>query len=200
VISGFQFGVGYAGDKTTAAGATTTDVGGYTLAVAYTAGPLSAAVVYGKAEIEGTAGATSAMTSFNLAGLTAGDVTTAERTVTAVKAQYNFGVAVPYIVVTDVDFKSSTASASRKAGVRGQEIGATFPMGAVTPFVSVSSATTKVAGATTDKYSGNAFGVDYSLSKRTTAYVLVANYKNKNGAGVQQNKRTLTNVGIRHTF
>lgn len=116
---------------------------------------------------------------------------------TAIKASYNVGVAVPYIVYA----KGNTATAAVKSNEhKGYEIGATFPMGAITPYISLAAnKSTVLATNAVTKYKGNAVGVSYALSKRTSVYGQMANGKTKVD-GVQNNKASLTQIGLIHTF
>lgn len=116
---------------------------------------------------------------------------------TAIKASYNVGVAVPYIVYA----KGNTATAAVKSNEhKGYEIGATFPMGAITPYISLAAnKSTDLSDNAVTKYKGNAVGVSYALSKRTSVYGQMANGKTKLD-GVQTKKASLTQIGLIHTF
>lgn len=88
-------------------------------------------------------------------------------------------------------------------------LGVTVPFGAVTAIAQIGrntySSSLASSATTLGDRSGNdwALGADYALSKRTTAYVKtgVTNKLEGTLGGVQQdNKRTVTSIGIRHTF
>jgi predicted porin len=79
-------------------------------------------------------------------------------------------------------------------------VGATYTMGALTPFVSYSSGTLKNATATTGEPTATQFGASYALSKRTNAYLYQASYKDNLALTSTSYKASQTNLGIAHSF
>jgi len=175
------------------------------LMAVYRAGPLTVGAAYSKAGLtqENAAGATTT----NVFGVAGTAVTTANtRTdrspkATHVVAGYNFGVARVAATMTDATndgtFTSATASKTK-----AQQYALWVPLGAAEAFVSTgrSKVTPTGAAATTDQ-KGTAFGVRYSLSKRTTAYAFTGTDKNSaltgSTAGYKDSK---TAVGVAHSF
>ena len=69
------------------------------------------------------------------------------------------------------------------------------------PFASLGKAKTKndTTSVITEDYSLSQFGARYSLSKRTTAYLMAGTTKN-NAPGVAWTKDSKTVVGVAHSF
>jgi len=188
-MGGLVLSVGTSNEKTTVAGDTTAKANGYVLGARYNAGPLGVIAGYSNAK---------ALTRpLALNGAPLATFAEAKFSEFAVRAQYNLGVAVPYIIVADTTLKGEVSGSSAKFKSSGNEIGATFPMGALTPFVAFSSAKYKGDGDTLAKYSGNSVGATYSLSKRTSVYAQTSNEKLKDGIDA---KTRTTKVGLIHTF
>ena len=190
-FNGLVVSVGTSNEKTSVNGAVAANAktSGTQVSAAYTAGPLTVLAAHNDA----TNGA-----EVKAAGVTAAAGLKLKET--AAKVTYNMGVAVPYIVIADSDVKGTIGNATGKLSVRGNEIGASFPMGAFSPFVAIANANYKLNGAKIGKYNGNSVGVDYALSKRTMAYAIVTSQKTKDAAGATTQKVSRTNIGIRHTF
>lgn len=198
-FSGFTAGVATYAEKTAVNGAVaaTAKSEGYILSANYANGPLSVAFGYG--DIKGNA-----VLDLKLGGYdTTADVAAGyDVKSTAIKASYDLGVAVPYVLFADNDVSGTVTSGgstdAAKGGFRATELGATFPMGAFTPFVSMVSGKTN-ADFSGMKYSGYEAGVTYALSKRTTAYVTLGQKKLKE-EGVSVYKKTASAIGVAHTF
>lgn len=198
-FSGFSAGLATYAEKTSIDGAVAAKdkSEGYILSANYANGPLIVAVGYG--DIKGNVAL-----DFKLGGYdTTADVAAGYKAKsTAIKASYDVGVAVPYVLFADNDISGTITAdgetGSAKAGFRATELGATFPMGAFTPFVSMVSGKSNgdLSGL---KYSGYEAGVSYALSKRTTAYATMGQKKIKFD-GETAYKKTATAVGIAHTF
>jgi predicted porin len=77
----------------------------------------------------------------------------------------------------------------------------TVPLGAFVPFVSTGTAktTNDSTNVVTEDYKMTQYGARYSLSKRTTAYVMAGTTKN-NAAGAAWTKDSKTVVGLAHSF
>lgn len=167
---------------------TETKASGYVLGGRYNSGPLAVLAGYSNAKASARTlsigGANSAFAS-------------AKFNEFAVRAQYDLGVAVPYIVAGRTTLKGEVSGAESKFKSSGHEIGATFPMGAFSPFVAFSTAKYKVNDLTLAKYSGNSVGVTYNLSKRTSVYGQTSSEKLKDGIS---NKTTTNKIGLIHSF
>jgi GBP family porin len=81
-------------------------------------------------------------------------------------------------------------------------VGAQYAIGKFTPFAQYSAGDMKdgATGAKLNDLSSTQFGVTYALSKRTTGYAYVAEYKNKLAGATDTRKSELTTVGIAHNF
>jgi predicted porin len=198
-FNGFTAGLATYAEKTSVDGAVaaTGKSEGYILSANYANGPLNVAFGYG--DIKGNA-----TLDLKLGGYdSTADVAAGYKIKsTAIKASYDVGVAVPYVLFADNDvsgtFTMGGNSDTAKAGFRATELGATFPMGAFTPFVSMVSGKSN-GDVTGFKYSGYEAGVTYALSKRTTAYVTLGQKKVKD-EGETVYKKTATAIGVAHTF
>jgi predicted porin len=200
-FNGLTFGVAAFNEKakvgTTTTATATSDA--TILSLNYANGPLAIAAGYGQMD------STVAVGAIKLGGFESGATYAAAAlgvTSTAIKASYDVGVAVPYVLFADNDIDATVTAngttGAASAGLRATEIGATFPMGAFTPFVSMVSG--KTSGALAGfKYSGYEAGVTYALSKRTTAYVTLGQKKLKDD-GAQIAKKNATAIGVAHTF
>ena len=82
----------------------------------------------------------------------------------------------------------------------GFVVGANMPMGPWDFSVGYAYNKSENAGVDTAKSKGLAFGVTYSLSKRTRVYAAYLNGDAENGAGTEVAERRLYAAGIRHDF
>ena len=165
---------------------------GYIAGVGYNNGPVSALLALGQGKLQAPAVAPAAATN-------------AKVTDVAFAVSYNLGVAVPYF-----QFESAKGTNTVVAGevkTRGYELGAKFPMGAFTPYVSVSGGkikTTPTGLATAElKTRGFQLGTTYDLSKRTYVYAAAGQDKNIAAAlatGTGDVKRTGYALGLVHNF
>ncbi len=105
----------------------------------------------------------------------------------------------PQTVVIDTD----------KTSYKAYNLSAAFPMGALAPFVSIGKATSTNdrLGIKTEDYSLQQFGARYTLSKRTTAYVMTGTTKNDaapigniTATTTHWKKDSKTVVGVAHSF
>jgi len=117
-------------------------------------------------------------------------------------ASYDFGVAkVSYVGSTN---EGAATSSTTKSEVKANQFTVMVPFGAAQFFASTGNAK-KTTGTTVDnKVEGSAFGVRYSLSKRTTAYAFTGSEKDKNvtsaSATTHNYKDSKTVVGVSHSF
>ena len=121
---------------------------------------------------------------------------------------YNFGVAT--VTYNFLDGKR-TNNGAEDYKFRSQGIHVSFPMGAVTPFVTYRIYDNKTPGAADKDHTATSVGVNYTLSKRTNVYAIfdkISNDKNS-AAGVYAATATSTKagedpssvvLGIRHSF
>jgi predicted porin len=117
----------------------------------------------------------------------------ATRKANSIGASYDLGVAKVMVLST-----SAKAGSAADAGkVTTTNFGVSAPMGAVTLNATVSNGKYIDSGAAAVKTSGYQVGANYSLSKRTTAYALMGQGKNKAATAT---KHDTFAVGVRHTF
>lgn len=181
----------------------------WSLMAKYAAGPLSAAVAHTRNQV--TQSARTAVTADAPgAGLNAygapvalSSITnTAERTgkMTQLGASYDFGMAKVGLVYMDGE-NGGSATSTANTEYKATQLSAAFPIGAFAPFVSVgrAEATNQATGVVTEDYNLAQVGVRYSLSKRTTAYVITGRTEN-DAAGARFTKDQATMVGLVHSF
>jgi predicted porin len=114
--------------------------------------------------------------------------------------KYDFGVAVPYFI-----FEQSKVNGAGSAYVKGRaiEVGAKFPLGAFTPYVTANFTkfSTDVAGAK-GKAQGFQIGTNYDISKRTSAYVALGTDKTTDTSTAANNyvKKNGVALGLVHKF
>lgn len=117
----------------------------------------------------------------------------ATRKANSIGASYDLGMAKVMAVST-----SAKAGSAADAGkVTTTNFGVSAPLGAVTLNATVSNGKYIDSGAASVKTSGYQVGANYSLSKRTTAYALMGQGKNK---AATETKHDTFAVGVRHTF
>jgi len=197
-FSGFTFGLGYSQVSEKTNGVKTGNDRVSEVSVSYAAGPLAALLVHGQVKAEPRTDGDKVYQDAKLKG-------------TALKVSYDLGFAVPYVMYardtdktgafTDDGILQSNSTGNKS---RGYEIGASFPMGAFTPFVTLASANSRsssdgVSAADRTKTRGSQIGVTYDLSKRTSAFAVAGRTKQKT-AGVTEEKFSQTAVGLLHTF
>jgi predicted porin len=156
------------------------------IAVDYTAGPLKAMLAQTSYKT-----ATSASGSTSLGATTTADLT-------QIGASYNLGVAsVMGTYATGDNGAAGTAQVDTKA----QQIGVKVPMGSFTLIAATGKGTQKsVAAGTTADVKQSQVGANYSLSKRTTAYIYSGTTKDSGNAATAVDKKSTTIVGVLHTF
>jgi predicted porin len=122
-------------------------------------------------------------------------------TQSTIAASYDLGVAKIVGTYNTAEVKGSTTSTATTE-TEGAQITVAVPFGAALVWVSTgqSEAKPKTGAATSDK-SGNAIGVRYALSKRTTAYAIYGSEKDKKLTGNTMGyEDTKTVVGLNHSF
>lgn len=116
----------------------------------------------------------------------------ATRKATSIGASYDLGVAKVMALST-----SAKAGLTDKGEVKTSNFGVSVPMGAITLNATVSNGKYIDSGAASVKTNGYQVGANYSLSKRTTAYALMGQGKNKAATAT---KHDTFAMGVRHTF
>jgi predicted porin len=215
--------VGTAGAQKTGAsgGANTTDTKGDLMGLSanYAQGPLNATASY--STLNKSTMAVSAAAS--KCAPTSGANATAITCVAADIAAGNVYVLAPTVAAaaTDTKQKNTTLSATYALGAANlygyyanremsgttvlkyttTNVGVNYTMGALTPFVSMSSGSLKdSAGAETSKPSATQIGVNYAFSKRTNAYLYQASYKDDKALTTTSYKASQTAFGVAHAF
>jgi len=198
-FAGFTFGLGLSQVQTKVDGVKTVNDRMTELSVAYEGGPLSVIAAVGSGKNA------SREVIINDTPRTAQDP---KLSTTAFKVSYDLDFAVPYLIYSRESAKTGVIGGvpvqSSQDKISGYEIGASFPMGAFTPYVTVARAKSKmylngVQADATAKHSGHQVGVNYDLSKRTKLYAVVGSKKSKD-AGVTTDKTRQTSLGMMHTF
>jgi predicted porin len=179
-FGGVTFGLGLSNEKTAGSNTSVNKVDGMIGTVAYAAGPLNARLAFGqgKGDIKGSGS----------------DLTSSKTTDTAFAVSYNLGVAVPYLIHETTKVTLSNFIGDATPGVslktKATELGATFPMGAATPYVTFSNG--KIEDTKTSAFQ---LGSTYNLSKRTYLYGAVGEFKIED---IQ--KTTGYKLGLVHSF
>ena len=150
----------------------------------YANGPLTTKLAYTSYK-NGTAGVNTAL----------GAIPVVTGKLTQLGASYNFG---PAILAATLNNGDDGAAGADNAKYKSQQIGVKVPVGAFTLIATTGKAdVTKNAVKTTDAKQTQ-FGVNYTLSKRTTAYAYMGNTKDNATGGVD--KKSSTIVGLLHSF
>jgi len=128
-----------------------------------------------------------------------------------IAGSYNLGVATPYVIVHKGENKFGTvdgAASTLKFATDGYELGLRVPVGAFTPYISVSrgewKATATGVNTLTVKLNTMQVGTTYTMSKRTTLYAATGSSKFKateaGVAGDAQDKLSGFRLGVSHSF
>jgi predicted porin len=188
------------------------------LNVLYTAGPLYLGLDYAQREDQNT-GITQANMTINGVSSTVGSAPTnnnkRKATATNLGARYDLGVAQVAYIYGQSETKGSAATAS---GLNITSATATIdattnaltvfvPLGAAVPFVQYGTTDVEQNGVAIGDITGSVVGARYNISKRTLAYVMHGQYKDKKStqsssasAGASPYKETRTVVGLAHSF
>lgn len=160
-----------------------TKTSGYMGDVTYSAGPLSMmlALASGKSRDDGE------------------DVDAKQNDV-GFAVSYNFGMAVPYFLVENAKVTDNMpGGGSIKASAT--EIGSKFPMGALTPYITLSRGKVTEDGVAGEyKISAYQIGTNYDLSKTTYIYAAVGSQKIKNDLRGDSVKTTGAALGLVKNF
>ncbi len=175
------------------------------LLAVYKAGNLTVGAAYSKADLTQENAATATITNaFGVAGTGATSANSRiNRSPNAlhIVGGYNFGMARVAATITDASNDGSFTSATASK-TKAQQIALWVPFGAAEAFISTGkSEVTPTGGAATTDQKGTAFGVRYSLSKRTVAYAFSGTDKNSALTGATAGyKDSKTAVGVAHSF
>jgi len=159
-----------------------------TLRLDYAAGPVAVGFAYTDVSVQ-TLGGTTTNTNKR------------DGTQSTIAASYDLGVTKIVGGYNTAEVKGS-ATSTATTETEGAQITVAVPFGAALVWVSTgqSEAKPKTGAATSDK-SGNAIGVRYALSKRTTAYAIYGSEKDKKLTGATAGyEDTKTVVGLNHSF
>ena len=207
IAGGFTASIGTQYEKaettpTSAPGANTVTKG-YIASLGYANGPLNLLGVYGFGNL-----ATSTATANVSTGVTDYRVNDI-----ALRASYDFGIAVPYISYENTRLRNNLASgvvapSTTSAGIaangsttsRGYEIGSTFPMGAFTPYITFASIKQTPNVGNSIKTTSYQIGSRYSLSKRTFTYAAFGQEKDTTNNTSLQRKASGYGAGLVHQF
>lgn len=184
-FSGLTASVGVSNEKTSTGNTSLNKIEGVIASLAYASGPLNARLALGE-------GKASLKT-------TATNLSSTKTTDAAFAVSYDLGVAVPYIQyenskTTVGALLGEAIEANNGFKTSAAELGAKFPMGALTPYITVSAGNLKFDG---DKIKTSAFqvGTTYDLSKRTSVYAAAGQFKLK-----EVSKTTGYKIGLIHNF
>ncbi len=177
-----QVGKSY-GEVTTTATSTNAGNGSfYTLG--YSAGAIAATLASESRENEGMFGGYSNAQAAS---------TTAKRKTTVTGLSYDAGMAKLFYSNT----KATIGTGTTKYSMTGINV----PMGAASIGYQAGTGETKsIASTTTSKLKGSLVNFNYSLSKRTTAYVKQGSQSETTAAGANTGKVSTTAIGIAHGF
>ena len=177
-----QVGKSY-GEATTSA--TSTNAGNGTFyTLGYSTGPIAATLASESRENEGMFGGYANAQGASL---------TAKRKTTVTGLSYDAGMAKLFYTNT----KATIGTGVTKYSMTGIVV----PMGAASIGYQAGTGETKsIASTTTSKLKGSLVNFNYSLSKRTTAYVKQGSQSETTAAGANTGKVRTTAVGIAHNF
>jgi predicted porin len=194
-FGGVVVAVGLTNESTqTTVGTVTTDAktSGNSVAATYSAGPLSVHAVAASAKRTATP-------------------VTGKQSTNGVAVSYDIGMAKPYFMIETGKATADTTASGTNTKYSAWELGATFPMGAFTPYVLFGNG--KIKGQTNNvldnerKTSAFQVGTTYALSKRTYVYGAVGQQKNTqqlNAATAAANRTAIKEsgykLGLVHSF
>lgn len=193
-MSGFTAAVEMGFGENAQAGTATGKKGNLTaIGLTYAAGPLVVKAATETAKESGIFFAAPGITANATKSNVAMSDEKANRKTSSLGASYDLGVAKLMFMASS----AKAGSAADTGKVDTSNFGVSVPMGAVTLNATASNAKYKDGAAAAVKASGYQLGATYALSKRTTAYGLLGEGKNKAVAATKANSFA---VGIRHMF
>jgi predicted porin len=184
IVPGVTIQVGKSYGEATTSPTSTNAGNGSSYTLGYSAGAIAATLASESRENEGNHPAFQNAQAASL---------TAKRKTTVTGLSYDAGVAK--LLYTNT--KSTIGTGVTKFSMTG----IIFPMGAASiAFQAGTGETKSIASTTTSKLKGSLVNFNYSLSKRTTAYVKVGSHSETTAAGANALKISTTAVGIAHGF
>ena len=183
IVPGVTIQVGKSYGEATTTPTSTNAGNGTFYTLGYSAGAIAATLASESRENEGNYPLTNAQ----------GASLTAKRKTTVTGLSYDAGMAK----VLYTNTKSVIGAGTTKFSMTGIVV----PMGAASIAYQAGTGDTKsIASTTTSKLKGSLVNFNYSLSKRTTAYVKVGSMSETTAAGANTLKISTTAVGIAHGF
>ncbi|MES2538762.1 MAG: porin [Pseudomonadota bacterium] len=168
----------------------------------YAAGPISADLAHTQTKSRSTAASLTGLSAFGVAVPTTASANLGERTgkLTQGAFSYNFGVAKLTASVNSGE-DGGTAATTVNSKYKSAQVGVRVPVGAFALVGSYGRAKTEAAGVNTFDEKGYQVGAQYSLSKRTMAYVYHGRSKDEGTArAALWAEKQSTIVGIFHSF
>ncbi len=161
-----------------------------TVALTYSAGPLQLAVGSANRRTQDGAGAETRISG----------TAESKAKISTLGASYNFG---PALVKYAYGARKDTSAGANQSDIKVHNIGLTVPVGAMSLTASYYDGEDDRDGGVNNKkdLTGYQVGLRYSLSKRTTAYVVHGNNEmGTNGTATDGVKRSQSGLGLIHTF
>jgi predicted porin len=177
VFSGFSFNYALAFNNKDAAGTTNVTTGVNVLGLNYTAGPLN--VAYANGAYKNGAGAANTNTN-----------------VSTLSANYTFGTTTVYAGIHNAKLELNSVETGKTSAMN---FAVKHVMGNIALMANTVSRKDKLSATNPADGSLLGLGLDYSLSKRTTAYARYEAY-DTNKASDAAGKRTAYAAGVKHTF
>jgi predicted porin len=177
------------------------------LMAAYAQGPVFLAAAYSKADLKSdnaTAGDTLDIFGAALATQPGHATNTAVRSQTAMTYGGSYDLGMAKLSFTMAKVEGAGATSTVESVTKSRQYSVRVPVGAY-ELVASTGGIKKETGATINNdVTGNFYGVNYNMSKRTVAYVYTGTEKDKNVTTVSTTavnyKDTKSVVGIRHSF
>jgi predicted porin len=119
--------------------------------------------------------------------------TTSKRKASVTGLSYDAGVA-------KVTYTAAKTTVGAGATSKGSNVGISVPFGAASIGYQAGTGETNASGATVSKLKASQVAFNYSLSKRTVAYVRVASQAESTAAGVNTVKINQSALGVIHNF
>jgi predicted porin len=188
-FGGFHVRANIVNEKTASA-TTANKLSGVGFAAGYDNGPLSALFAIGNAKLSTSPVATTSDFKISDFGLA---------------VSYNLGIAVPYVQFEQSKNTNLGNTPNTFTKKRAFEVGAKFPLGAFTPYVTLSTGKASTDAGSSGKSRGFQIGTTYDISKRTYVYAALGSDKvNSTNAPVgstnSASKRTGYALGLVHSF
>jgi predicted porin len=167
----------------------------------YVAGPVSAAFAHTKYDVNQVAGSTTAvLNEFGATSATAASSSEYKGTLNQLGASYEMG-SFKLAGTYSTGEKDVAGGVTSDVKYKSQQIGGVYTSGNAKFFALTGSGEVKTNGAMTNDISQSQYGVRYSLSKRTTAYVMAGTTKDKAQTLVTGTaKGSFNAIGLSHSY